>query len=122
MALTDPQSITISGTTTPLPRTFASGDESAYTSADGLIKLSISHNLVKQGRARRLLRIDHSKLTSDPFKPSENVKVNMANYVVFDVPPAGYTNTEVLAVYTGFKTLFTAGTDAIITKLLGGES
>jgi hypothetical protein len=122
MALADPQSITISGSTIPLPRTFSSGDESAYTSSDGLVKLSVSHNLVKQGRARRLLRIDHSKVASDPFKPSENVKVNMANYVVFDVPPAGYTNTEILAVYTGCKTLFTATSDAVITKLLGGES
>lgn len=122
MALTDPQSITISGTTTPLPRTFAEGSESAYTSSDGLIKLSVNHALVKQGRARRLLRIDHSKLTSDPFKPADNVKVNMACYVVFDLPPAGYTTTEELAVYTGFKTLFTATSDALITKLLGGES
>jgi hypothetical protein len=122
MSLADPQSITISGSTTPLPRTFASGDESAYTSAEGLIKLSVSHNLVKQGRARRLLRIDHSKVTSDPFKPTENVKVNTAQYVVFDVPPAGYTNTELLAIYTGFKALYSATSDAVITKLLGGES
>jgi len=122
MALTDPQSITISGTTTPLPRTFSEGSESAYTSSDGLIKMSVNHNLVKQGRVRHLLRIDHSKLTADPFKSSENVRVNTAMYLVFDVPPAGYTNTEVLAVYTGFKTLFTATSDAVVTKVLGGES
>jgi len=122
MALTDPQSVTISAVTTPLPRTFAEGDESAYVSADGLIKLSVSHTLAKQGRARRLLRIDHSKLTSDPFKPSENVKVSMATYLVFDIPPAGYSNAEALAVYTGFKTLFTASSDALIVKVLGGES
>jgi len=122
MSFADPQSITISAATTPLPRTFSSGDESAYTSGDGLIKLSVAHSLQKQGRARRVLRIDHNKVTSDPFKPSENVRVGMSNYLVFDLPPAGYTNTEALAVYTGFKTLFTAGTDAVITKLLGGES
>jgi hypothetical protein len=122
MAFADPQSITISAATSPLPRTFSEGFESAYTSADGLIKLSVNHSLVKQGRARRLLRLDHSKLTSDPFKPSENVKVGMANYIVFDLPPAGYTNTEALAVYTGFKALYTATSDALITKLLGGES
>jgi hypothetical protein len=46
----------------------------------------------------------------------------MSNYIVFDVPPAGYTNTDALAVYTGFKTLFTGSTDALIVKLLGGES
>lgn len=120
MAFTDPQSITVSGTTTSLPRTgdIAGGHE--YTSADGLIKLTASHTISK--RERHLLRIDHSKLTADPFKPDENVKVGMATYLVFDIPPAGYTDAEALAVYVGFKTLFTASTDALITRLLGGES
>jgi len=122
MAFTDPQSITISAVTTPLPRTSQESDESQYTSSDGLIKLSASHDLAKAGRNRRVLRLDHSKLTPDPFKPAENVKVNMAVYTVFDIPPAGYPNAEVMAVYTGFKTLYTASTDALIAKLLGGES
>jgi len=46
----------------------------------------------------------------------------MATYLVFDIPPAGYSNAEALAVYTGFKTLFTASSDALIVKVLGGES
>jgi hypothetical protein len=61
-------------------------------------------------------------MTTDPFKPAENVRVSMATYLVFDVPPAGYTNSDVLAVYAGFKTMFSASSDALITKLLGGES
>jgi hypothetical protein len=122
MALTDPQTVTISAVPITLPRTYSQGSESAYTSSDGLVKLSVNHNLVKQGRVRRLLRLDHSKMTSDPFKAAENVRVNTSMYMVFDVPPAGYTNTEILAVYTGWKTLFTASSDAIITKILGGES
>jgi hypothetical protein len=46
----------------------------------------------------------------------------MSCYIVFDVPIAGYTNAEQLAVYTGFKTQFTATSDLLITKLLAGES
>jgi len=61
-------------------------------------------------------------LTADPFIPTQNVKVSMSNYIVFDVPVAGYSNAEALAVYAGFKTLFTASSDALISKLLGGES
>jgi hypothetical protein len=95
-------------------------DESLYQSSDGLIQLAASHDNGK--RLRHLLRVNHSKLTSDPFRPTENVKVSMSNYIVFDVPIAGYTVTEQLAVYTGFKTLYTATSDALITKLLGGES
>jgi len=120
MAFTDPLSITISGTTTPLPRISTMQDESIYQSNDGLIQVQASHDSGK--RYRHLLRVNHSKLAPDPFRPTENVKVSMSHYIVFDVPVAGYTTTEQIAVYTGFKTMYTAATDALITKLLGGES
>lgn len=119
MAFTDPVTITISGTPYTLPRSIE-GDESTYQTSDGLIAVRASHDYGK--RNRHLLRIDHSKVTADPFIPADNVKIGMSNYVVFDVPAAGYTVTEQVAIYTGFKTWFTASTDAIITKLLGGES
>lgn len=120
MSFADPQTITISGVTTPLPKVSTEGDETIYQSADGLIQMLASHDIGK--RYRHLLRVNHSKLTADPFIPAENVKVSMSCYIVFDVPPVGYTAAEQLAVYTGFKTQFTAGTDAIISKLLAGES
>jgi hypothetical protein len=120
MSFTDPLSITISAVTTPLPRVSVGDDESEYQSSDGLLKVSASHNYAK--RTRRMLRIDSSKITADPFKPTENVKVSMSNYIVFDLPPAGFTAVEAQAVYTGFKALFTATSDAMIAKLLGGES
>jgi hypothetical protein len=120
MSFTDPQTVTISAVTTPLPRVSVGDDRSEYQSSDGLIVLSASHDYGK--RTRRVLRIDTSKVTSDPFRPSENVKVSMSNYMVFDLPPAGYTAAEALAVYAGFKTQFTASSDALIVKLLGGES
>jgi len=120
MSFTDPQTVTISAVTSPLPRTSVEGDETIYSSADGLIQMLASHDYGK--RNRHLLRINHSKLTADPFIPADNVKVSMSCYIVFDVPPAGYTTTEQLAVYTGFKNQFTASTDALISKLLAGES
>jgi hypothetical protein len=120
VAFSDPLSVTISAVTTPLPRISTMEDESIYQSNDGLIQVQASHDSGK--RYRHLLRINHSKLAPDPFRPTENVKVSMSNYIVFDVPVAGYTATEAIAVYTGFKTLYTATSDALITKLLGGES
>lgn len=121
MSFTDPLSVTISAVTTPLPRTNVEGDKSEYTSADGLIRVTADHTVGK--RARRMLRIDTSKLAPDPFRPAENVKVSMSNYMVFDLPyPAGYTNAEALAVYQGLKGLYTASADALIVKLLAGES
>jgi hypothetical protein len=120
MSFADPQTVTISGVTTPLPRISTEGDETVYSSADGLIQMLASHDSGK--RLRHLLRINHSKLAPDPFIPTENVKVSMSCYVVFDVPPAGYTAAEQLAVYAGFKTQFSATSDTLITKLLAGES
>jgi len=120
MSFADPQTITISGTTTSLPRTSVDKDESEYTSGDGLIKLLASHTYGK--RTRRLIRVDHGKLSADPYKPSENVKVGMSVYTVFDFPPAGYTAAEGLAVWVGFNTQLTAASNAVVTKLLGGES
>jgi len=120
MSFADPLSITISGTTIAIPRVSVGDDRSEYQSGDGLVVVSASHDYGK--RTRRMLRIDTSKLTSDPFRPSENVKVSMSNYMVFDLPPAGYTAAEAKAVYDGFKALFTGSSDAMISKLLGGES
>jgi len=120
MSYSDPQSVTISGSAISLPRVSVGKNESEYLSADGLVKLSANHAYGR--RTRRVLRLDHSKVTADPFIPANNTKVSMSNYIVFDVPVAGYTAAEALAVYAGFKGAFTATSDALITKLLGGES
>lgn len=120
MAFSDPQSVTISGTAISLPRVTSGNNESQYLSSDGLVKLTASSAYGR--RTRRVLRLDHSKIAPDVFIPSSNVKVSMSNYIVFDVPIAGYTNAEALAVYAGFKGAFTATSDALITKLLGGEN
>lgn len=120
MAFSDPQSITISGVTISLPRTVQDRTGATYTSEDGLVALSANHAVNR--RTRRVLRVDHSKLTADPFIPANNTKVSMSNFIVFDVPPAGYTPAQALAVYTGFKTAFTASSDALIVALLSGQS
>jgi len=120
MALTDPQSITISGSTISLPRTNVGSNQSEYRASDGTVKLSLSSAYGR--RTRQVIRVDHNKVSADPYLPAQNSKVSMSCYMVFDRPDVGYTNTEALAIYTGFKGLYTASTDAIITKLLGGES
>jgi hypothetical protein len=123
MSLADPQSITVTGVTTSLPRTGdadGADDGSVYTSGDGLLKLTASHIYAK--RTRRVLRIDASKLSPDAFKPDENVKRSMSCYMVFDTPPDGFTAAEALALYKGLVGLMTASSDAVVVKLLGGES
>lgn len=120
MAFADPQSVTISGTTTSLPRISSGELKSCYQSSDSLIKVTASH--VSGRRNRHSLRIDHSKISPDAFIPTQNVLVGMSCTLGFDLPVAGYTLAEALAVYTGFKTQFTASTDLLVSKLLAWES
>jgi hypothetical protein len=68
MAFADPQSVTISAVTSSLPRVSTGQGTSEYLSADGLIKLSASNAYGR--RTRRVLRLDHSKITADPFIPA----------------------------------------------------
>jgi hypothetical protein len=120
MSLTDPLSVTIGGTPISLPRTSVGENESEYTSGDGTCQVKVSHTYGK--RTRRMLRIDTSKITADPFRDDENVEVSMSFYMVFDLPPAGYTAAEAKAVADGFRAAIAASSDQMIVKLLGGES
>jgi len=120
MALADPQSIKISGTTTSLPRVSTSGGSSTYTSSDGTVRLTLSTQ--EGSRKRQTARVDVSKITADPFIPAQNSEVSMSFYIVFDRPVAGYSNAEALAVALGFIETITATSDLVLTKLLGGES
>lgn len=124
MSFTDPLSVTFAAPlpvgAVSLPKTSVGANASEYTSADRLVSVKASSSY--GSRTRRLLRIDYSKISSDVFLPATNVEKSMSFYLVFDLPAAGFTNAEAQAVYTGFKGTFTASTDAMIAKLLGGES
>lgn len=120
MAFSDPQSITIAAVTTSLPLVSRSGSDTIYSSADGTIDLKASHAYGR--RTRRVLRLDHSKVSADPYIPDQNVERSMSCYIVFDTPPVGYTNAQQLEVYEGFETLLTASSSALVGKLVAGES
>jgi hypothetical protein len=120
MAFTDPQTITISGVTSSLPNTSVNGSTKKYTSSDGLIELEASHAYGR--RTRRVIRLNHTKVSADLYLPETNVKHGMSVYTVFDLPPVGYTNAEALAIWVGFNTQLEATTNELVTKLLGGES
>jgi hypothetical protein len=120
MALSDPQSIKISGTTTSLPRTDVGSFRSAYESADGLIKLSLSTS--KSKRKRQVVRVDVVKTVPDPAVPAQNVEVSMSTYLVFDRPMVGFSNADAKAVYDGFIEALQASSSVMVTKLLGSES
>ena len=121
MAQADPQKIKISGVETSLPRVRTGDLKSSYESNDGLIDLTYS-TLEKSARLHHVARVDHSKITSDPYIPTQNQKVGLSVYLTINRPEVGYTNAEVLAIVTGLIEQLTAETSAKITKLIAKES
>jgi hypothetical protein len=124
MSFADPQSVTFAAPlpvgAVSLPRISVGANTSTYQSNDGYVKLSASSAIGK--RARRVLRLDHSKLAPTQFDTMKNGLYSMSCYLVFDVPLSGYSTAEQLEVYRGLKGQMTASTDALISKLIGGEN
>lgn len=120
MALADPQSIKINGVTSSLPRVNTGNFESEYLSADGLTKLKVA--TTNGRRKRQTVRVDLSKITTDPFDSTQNVEVGESVYLVVDRPPAGFTNEEALKAVEGFVELLSASTFSLVKKALASES
>lgn len=120
MALAD-QTVTINSVAVSLPRTGSTLTSGEFTSGDGLVKEIVSHQKNAK-RSRHLFRIEHSKVAADPFQSTINAKYSMSAYVVFDVPPVGYTVAEAKQVIDGFFAQMNASSGALITKVLGNEN
>lgn len=120
MSLADPQSITINGVTTSLPRVGSGVHNGVFQSNDGNIKFSAAHAYGK--RVRRNIRVDMSKIAADPLISSQSVKYSTSVYLVVDLPVTGFTNAELQFLITGFITQLQATSNLVTTKLLGGES
>lgn len=120
MALTDPQSVTIAGVATSLPRVGTSGTSSTYQSNDGAVKMTVSHQNGK--RNRHLIRLEHSKIAPDPLVSSTSIKYGMACHLVIDTPLTGYTVAQAKEVTDAFMAFLTASSGAVVTRALGNES
>lgn len=118
--LADPQSVTINSVATSLPAIARGVNSSAYQSADGATKLTISHTYGK--RTRRSARLDFSKIAADPLVPTQNQKVSMSAYLVIDHPVTGLTVSEIKYIVDALTGYLAATSGAKVTSMLGGES
>lgn len=119
MAFADPQSVTIGGTATSLPRTFFEGTEGRFTDANGNVSLRVAQSYGK--RTRRLIRLDQKKVSADPLNPNINVPSSMSVQLVVDTPVQGFTVAEQKALVDALVAYLGASTGARVTQLLGGE-
>lgn len=119
MAFADPLSVN-DGTARTLARTGFGVNSGTFRSADGLYDMSISHSYGK--RNRTVCRLNVKKIAADPLLAGVNVQASMSVYLVLDVPPTGFTVTDVLNVGTALTTFLTTGTNAKFVQLIGGEN
>lgn len=113
----DPQSVTINTVAQSLPRIGSSLNQGQYKIADGSYVLTISHS---QGRRiQHRVRLDNSKVITDPLATDRNLPVSMSAYLVVDVPIVGYSVGDMGYQITGLADWLKAGTNT--AKLVGGE-
>jgi hypothetical protein len=119
MAFADPISIN-DGTAHTLARTGFTASGGSFRSADGLFNVTISHSYGK--RNRTVARLDVTKIAADPLLAGVNVQASMSAYLVIDAPATGFSTTEQVAEGAALMSWLTAGTNANLIKLVGGEN
>lgn len=118
---TDPQSITINTVATSLPRVTVGAYNGVYASADGNVKMTISHQNRKSGVESTLVRFDQKVTVSNPLTglPSSQT---ITNYLVIQRPPNSVGVTDAQVGYLLAAALAWLGVTANQSKLLGLES
>ena len=120
MAFNDPQSITISGTTTPLVRILTGTTVGSFKSADGTIELTLDPRGTAK-RRRNVARLYVKKNVTDPLTGLVSVQGYMISLTI-DRPLSGITDAVVEKAATGLITWNTATSNANLKKLAAGEN
>lgn len=118
MAYADPQTVTINGVANTLPRVLTDGLKSVYQNSDETLVLTISHEILKNGRIRSMARLDQRKVVADPLTAVNDYQT-LTEYKVIDRPSYGFVLNDVSYLDTAFNTWLGATN---LTKLFGRES
>jgi hypothetical protein len=123
MALTDPQKFKeVAGSEVTAPRVSSGDFKSIYETSDGLNVLTISTSTSNSSRKRHLVRVDVSKLATNPYEETKKQSISMSVYLVIDRPEAGFTVSEAKKLVEGLVGLLSATSYAVTEKVIGGES
>jgi len=117
MSFADPTTITINGVALSLAKIRDDGLTSEYNSVDGLYNLLISHNRLKSGRIKTVVKLTVFRTVVHPLT-GLNVTESVTHQYSFDRPPYGWTATFLDQESDGLMALLTL---ANMTKLFGLE-
>lgn len=115
--LTDPQIITVNAVAKSMARILSEGLKSTYQSADGLFKLTVSHQETNT-RIRSMMRVDQKAIVVDPLT-SANDFDTLTYYSVIDRPEFGFSSTQLVQLIAAHSVWLDS---TMINKLYGRES
>jgi hypothetical protein len=120
MALPDPiPTITVASVPYDFVRTQFGDTSTVYTTANGLDRLTISHQL--KNRHRHSIRFDRRKIAATPFDAALNQEYSWSAYTVLDTPKNGVTAAEAQALNQLLAAFCVAGTPDYDLRVLQGE-
>lgn len=114
----DPQTVTVNAVAQTLAAISREPLGSTYREDIGEYELVISHQEGAK-RNRRVVRVNRTTVSADPFIPAQNVENSVSYYLVIDAPIAGFTNTQMKDDVLGLTAWLSS---ANVLKVLGGES
>lgn len=111
---TDPITITLNGVVHTLNKIDSMGRRSVYTTGDQNLRCEISHQPLKNGRVRSLVKIVQRKSVLDPISQKTDYDTTGVN-ITLDRPEYGWTPTELNYLVQGGFAFLSA---AHVTKLI----
>lgn len=122
MAFPDPVAVTIGVAPFALNRLPSGSTEGVFRDVDQKITLGITPGVTAGNRRRNAARMEVTKITTDPLVSTTNVVVKGAVTIAFNVPQNGFTSTEIVDQVKALYASLTANTNALLLKLINGES
>lgn len=117
--LTDPQSVTISGSTRTLPRLEERSETNVYSDRVNGVDLFVTQKVDKNGTLRSSTSLVRTSIVTDPLsdvKSRQPVSVSVSAAI-----PQGYTVADAEALYTAITASLGASTNALLKRILAGE-
>lgn len=115
---TDPQTITVNAEAKSMPRIETNGQKSVYQKSDQTFTLTISHQNASGNRVRSLVKFEEKAVVPDPLTSVNDYEHASIQFVI-DRPLAGFSQTRIDQLVTGFKTWLTS---TAVGQIYGRES
>jgi hypothetical protein len=121
MAFTDPQSVTIDGTASSLPRVLTGTTVGQFKSADAVLELTVDPRGTAK-RRRNVGRLYKKRTVLDPLGSGLSTVVQSMVSITIDRPNSGVTDADIEKDLVGFIAWLTASTNSNMKKLIAGEN